>query len=232
MLSTLLESRRRAPRRRTAAILSGCAHGVLVIALVMSRRDRAPEGLSKPVTASIVFIAPQVPLPEPPSVVRRSGTAPTARAPELPRLAPVIVERPLLADLLDRARLRGELHTTLPMSPSFVRDSMGPAVEDVMTAVAVDQQVEIIPGQRPPHYPPHLERAGVAGDVVAQFVVDTTGRVERGSVRIQQATRAEFARAVEERVAGLRFVPARARGRRVRQLVEQRFHFEVVRRAK
>jgi hypothetical protein len=35
---------------------------------------------------------------------------------------------------------------------------------------------------------------------------------------------------VQERLAAIRFVPARARGRVVRQLVQQRFHFEVVRR--
>ncbi|HEV8362381.1 MAG TPA: TonB family protein, partial [Gemmatimonadaceae bacterium] len=104
------------------------------------------------------------------------------------------------------------------------------SIDDVMTAMTVDQPVELIPGQRPPRYPPMLERAGIAGDVVAQFVVDTAGRVERASVDIQQATHVEFARAVQDRLAALRFVPARARGRAVRQRVEQRFHFEVVRR--
>ena len=58
---------------------------------------------------------------------------------------------------------------------------------------------------------------------------DTIGRVERASVDIQRATHAGFARAVQERLAALRFVPARVRGHAVRQLVEEGFHFEVVR---
>jgi TonB family protein len=89
--------------------------------------------------------------------------------------------------------------------------------------------VEVIAGQRPPRYPLALERAGVAGDVVAQFIVDTAGRVERGSITILHTSHSGFATAVRERLGALRFVPARARGKLVRQLVEQRFLFEVAR---
>ena len=99
-----------------------------------------------------------------------------------------------------------------------------------MTAMSVDQPVELVPGQRPPRYPAALERAGIAGAVTVQFVVDTAGHVEKGSIAILRATHPAFSDAVATRLAALRFVPALARGRVVRQLVEQRFQFEVVRR--
>jgi TonB family protein len=108
--------------------------------------------------------------------------------------------------------------------PNAVREST------ILTERTVDEPVELLPHQAPPRYPPQLERAGVGGDVLVQFVVDTSGRVERGSVAILQSSHDEFASAVQQRLAALRFVPARARGRVVRQLVEQRFTFEVVRR--
>jgi protein TonB len=163
---------------------------------------------------------------------RRASTDPATNEPELPRLPPVIVDRIPVDDVLTRTRLPGEFVTSLSNTGLMTRDTLAAVgnVDDVMTAMTVDQQVEMIPGQRPPRYPSMLERAGVVGDVLAQFVVDTTGRVERGSLHIQQATHTQFARSVEERLLGLRFVPARARGRAVRQLVEQRFHFEIVRR--
>lgn len=231
MLGTLLESRKRSPRRRGATVMSGIAHCILLIGLVMARAQGRSDGMSKPVATSVVYIAPKP--QQPPSTTSRPLVNSPRRIPDFPRLPSVIVDRVRIDDALNSTQLLGDIATTFATTSSTVtRDSLAPAgrVDDVMTAMTVDQQVELIPGQRPPRYPFALERAGITGDVVAQFVVDTTGRVERVSVDIQRATHAEFARAVQERLAALRFVPARAGGRAVRQLVEQHFHFEVVRR--
>ena len=231
MLGTLLESRKRSPRRRVATVMSGVAHCILLIGLVMTHAQGTSAGMSKPVATSVVYIAPKP--QQPTSTTSRPPVDSRPQIPAFPRLPVVIVDRIQIDDVLSRTRPIGEIATSYATTGfTITRDSLTPAgsVDDVMTAMTVDQPVELIPGQRPPRYPIALERAGIAGDVVAQFVVDTAGRVERASVDIQQATHAEFARAVQERLAALRFVPARARGHAVRQLVEQRFHFEVVRR--
>ena len=231
MLGTLLESRKRSPRRRAATVMSGIAHCILLIGLVMARAQGTSDGMSKPVRTDVVYIEPTSPPPR--STTPPARANPASPIPDFPPLPPVTVLPITMDDVLDRTR---PLDPNLPAFPTrggaLGRDTIAPAggSTDVMTAMSVDQPVEQIPGQRPPRYPPMLERAGIAGDVVAQFVVDTAGRVERASVDIQQATHAEFARAVQERLVALRFVPARARGHAVRQLVEQRFHFEVVRR--
>ena len=78
-----------------------------------------------------------------------------------------------------------------------------------------------------PRYPELLRSAGVGGEVVAQFVVDTLGRVEVGSVRVLRATHPLFAQAVERTLPVARFIPAEAGGHRVRQLVQQPFAFAV-----
>jgi protein TonB len=51
--------------------------------------------------------------------------------------------------------------------------------------------------------------------------------VERKSVTILSATHEQFARSVREALPRMRFVPAEVAGRKVRQLVEQRFGFEL-----
>jgi TonB family protein len=181
---------------------------------------------SKPVATSVVYFPPQAPIPH-----ERSAptTANPTQFPRTPIISPIDIT---IDDIVPRAGTLGPILPEFRPAGSLVardtltsRDVAAPG--EIHPAFAVDQQVEMIAGQRPPRYPLGLERAGIAGDVIAQFVVDTAGRVERGSIVIQQATHGDFAHAVRERLLVLRFVPARMRGRAVRQLVEQRFHFEV-----
>ena len=92
----------------------------------------------------------------------------------------------------------------------------------------VDKVILPLPGNAP-RYPSMLQSAGVEGDVRAQFVVDTLGRVEQGSVRILDTSHALFATAVRDALARARFKPAEAGGRKVRQLAEQVFTFRITR---
>ncbi|NJN05990.1 MAG: hypothetical protein HC814_05950 [Rhodobacteraceae bacterium] len=56
-------------------------------------------------------------------------------------------------------------------------------------------------------------------------MVDTLGRVEPGSFRVLDSAHPLFERAVRDALGAMRFVPAEAGGRRVRQVVEQSFLF-------
>lgn len=99
-----------------------------------------------------------------------------------------------------------------------------PLPEDV-----VDIPILAIPGTATPRYPSMLQTAGVEGDVRAQFVVDTLGRVEQGSVRVLDTTHDLFASAVRDALNRARFKAAEAGGRKVRQLAEQVFTFRIER---
>jgi periplasmic protein TonB len=99
---------------------------------------------------------------------------------------------------------------------------------EAMSAMAVDR--EVVPlGGITPRYPGMLAIAGIEGTVVMQFVVDTLGRVERESVRVVRADQRMFVESVREALTRMRFVPAEAAGRKVRQLVEQSFAFALAR---
>lgn len=74
-------------------------------------------------------------------------------------------------------------------------------------------------------YPPALFAAGVGGVVVAEFVVDVHGRVERGTFGVVSSTNPLFSEAVNNALQEAVFTPAVRGGLAVRQLVQQSFSF-------
>lgn len=76
-----------------------------------------------------------------------------------------------------------------------------------------------------PMYPDSLWRAGISGVVLVEFVVDTTGRVEPGTVGIVSTTHPLFAEAVRVALPDARFRPAAREGHPVRQFVIQPLRF-------
>jgi hypothetical protein len=62
---------------------------------------------------------------------------------------------------------------------------------------------------------------------VAEFVVDSTGRVRPGSLVLVEASHPQFASSVRRVVPAYRFTPARVQGRRVAQRVRVPFEFEM-----
>jgi TonB family protein len=67
----------------------------------------------------------------------------------------------------------------------------------------------------------------VSGRVLVQFVVDTSGRVERNSIVVQLSAHPMFSESVRQVLARARFRPGRSRGALVRVLVEMPVVFEV-----
>ncbi len=93
----------------------------------------------------------------------------------------------------------------------------------------VEKPAAAVPGTVNPSYPEALRSAGVEGEVRLQFVVDTTGRVESGSVKVSRATNDLFASAARASVPRMRFYPAEIGSRKVRQLVELPITFQITR---
>ena len=81
-------------------------------------------------------------------------------------------------------------------------------------------------------FPPPLFAAGIQGLVIAEFVVDTTGRVESGTVGIVSSTAPLFTEAVRVALESASYIPAVKNGHAVRQFVQQPFEFSVNRQAR
>lgn len=74
-------------------------------------------------------------------------------------------------------------------------------------------------------YPPVLERAGVGGRVIAQFIVDTTGHAEPSSFKVLSSTNKAFEEPAREMIMKSVFRPGRVRGKAVRVQVQQAVGF-------
>jgi TonB family protein len=82
-------------------------------------------------------------------------------------------------------------------------------------------------GARAPDYPANLRDRNISGIVLMQYVVDTLGCVEPGSMRVLQSSHPDFEQAVREALPRMRFNPAEISGRKVRQVVQQPFIFNI-----
>jgi TonB family protein len=78
-----------------------------------------------------------------------------------------------------------------------------------------------------PAYPREMQERRTSGRVVAQYVVDTSGRADVTTLKGLEFTDHAFLEAVRQALPRMRFKPAEIRGRRVRQLVHQTFAFEI-----
>lgn len=93
----------------------------------------------------------------------------------------------------------------------------------------VEKQVETKRHMGAPRYPPELKSRGVEGDVLVQFVVDTTGLAILETFRVLRSPDPAFTLAVRAWLPKARFSPAEIGGRYVRQMVQQPFSFALAR---
>ncbi|HEY6219435.1 MAG TPA: energy transducer TonB, partial [Gemmatimonadaceae bacterium] len=89
----------------------------------------------------------------------------------------------------------------------------------------VERPVKSLSKNRPPAYPRELRQRGIEGEVLAKFVVDSTGRVDMTTFQIVKTHDSLFTKAVREAVQDYRFEPAQIGKRRVSQFVQMPFSF-------
>ncbi|WP_396224408.1 energy transducer TonB [Gemmatimonas sp.] len=91
----------------------------------------------------------------------------------------------------------------------------------------VEKPVVMAPGAQGPAYPDMLRTAGIEGTVLAQFVVDTTGRADMATFKALKSDNDLFTTSVKNALQRMRFLPAEVGGRKVKQLVQQPFQFSL-----
>jgi protein TonB len=78
-----------------------------------------------------------------------------------------------------------------------------------------------------PKFPDMLRSSGVSGEVLAQFIVGTDGKVEPNSFKALKSDHDMFTAAVKSSLSCMKFLPAETGGRKVKQLVQQPFAFNL-----
>jgi protein TonB len=106
-------------------------------------------------------------------------------------------------------------------SGTGVEGGRASGVQPSATGVYADAVVEEHPTlvSAGPDYPDLMRQAGIRGRVVLQAIVDTSGRVEPGSIKILRSPNPGFDGATREWAARAQFRPARLEGRAVRVLI-------------
>lgn len=103
------------------------------------------------------------------------------------------------------------------------------SVDSVFSILAVEESAVRVRQSAAPVYPANMLKEGIEGTVLSRFVIDSTGRVDSMSVEMLSATDPAFAQSVRVALRGMLFSPAVVAGHAVRQLVEQRFDFNILR---
>ena len=228
MFTNLLESRGKKPRSVGGTFASFVAHAALIVVAIHATLHAGHAIEAQP--DKVVFAAEPV---DKPVVVKRApeNTDVKPATNGVLTLNDVVNVPDQLPDveLATRPPNDGDwLGTALPHDrgtgiPGMVAPSGG-----IYTASQVDEPVVAMPGSPGPRYPEMFRAAGVQGEVVATFVVDTTGRADPASFMILRETDAVFGSAVRNALSAMRFIPAKAGGRKVKQQVQQPFVFTIV----
>ncbi len=212
------------------SFLSVSAHVAIVAAALYATTRPAVKHEEAP-DSRVYFV------PEPRRVVQAAG-APAPRAAPRKPATPIVPERRTPAYAKIPVSMP-DPHIDLP-DPSPPMDAApGAAADNVVAPVqpgttgrsgsyaAGEVEIPAAPlSKSGPDYPERAIRLAVSGSVMAQFVVGANGRVERDIV-ILDSTSPDFTSAVETFLRRTRFSAARVGGRPVRQMVEQRFVFEL-----
>lgn len=208
MFKTLLES---FPRRTNRTSHWGAAVALALHLVVVAAFLRRPQ----PVQASRPIWVEPLPFPPDPRPAEPVEDGSFESVPECDCPLPPIPGPEPIPDIptgIERPRAPGGSVGT-PFDP-FHSATGEPLSIDLV------QELPMLLAATPPDYPPHLRAAGVQGRVELQVVVDTSGRVERGTVRVVHSDHPAFEAPAIESLLGARFRPARVFGRAVRVLVQ------------
>jgi protein TonB len=233
MFNQLLESKPKKQKNVGGTVFSVVVHTVLIAGAAALTANAAIQN-SKPKAEKVDFVEVKKDEPppkkeEPPPPPKDIVVAPpppkgftVLQAPvEVPNVIPDI---DLSRKVTDEADFSGK--GVAGGTAKGVVGGTGPVVQDQpYFEFQVEKPVIGAPGSAQPRYPDMLKSAGVEGEVLAQFVVDTTGRAEMGSFKVLKSSHDLFTTAVRNALPTMRFLPAEVGGRKVKQLVQQPFQF-------
>ncbi len=233
MFQTLIESRATRTRSFGGSMFSVAAHAGIVGALVVATAQATVAPDTEPRETPITFttVTPLPPTPPAPTAPQVFTAAPMAKGFIVLRTP---IDIPTSLPAVDLSLPPTDLNNYSGIGTPGGRadgvkgaSGVAPAPDGVFLVTQVDKPVAVLPGTSGPAYPEMLRTAGIEGQVMAQFVVDSAGRVELSSFTVLESEHPPFTAAVRSALSRMRFLPAEARGARVAQLVQQSFQFSV-----
>ena len=231
MFNNLIESKPQKQRSLGSTIFSLVAHGVVITLSVIATKQ-VGEAVAEEVMQKVEFVEikkdepPPPDAPPPPDVVAPPPIAKGFQVLTAPVNIPdVIPEIDLSKKLTNEADFSGK-----GVAGGIASGVVGgtPQVIDnnqTFFDFQVEKPVAPVPGTGNPRYPDILRSSSIEGEVLAQFVVDTTGRVEVATFKVIRTSHELFSASVRQALPQMRFLAAEVGGRKVKQLVQQPFVF-------
>jgi protein TonB len=231
MFNNLVESQPKKQRRLGGTIFSFVAHYGLVLFMIYASAQAATQK-EGPKQEKVEFVdvkkeeAPKPKEPPPPELVA---------APPPPKgfqtlTAPIEIPDVLPDIDLTRRVTNAEDFTGKGVVGGFATGETKVEVREDNTYFdfQVEKPVMQAPNSPTPQYPDILRQAGVEGEALVSFEVDTAGRADVSTFKVIRTTHELFATAVRNALPRMRFIPAEVGDRKVRQLVQQPFAFAIV----
>lgn len=238
MFNTLIESKPQKQRSLGQTIVSMIVHGAIIVGAVVVTANAGAKTLEKAKQEDIKFMEAPKNEPPPPEPEKAPPPPPdVVAAPPPPKGFQVLTAPIDIPDKIPEVDLSKAVTDEADFSGKGVAGGTSKGVEGgTPQPVNNDQpyfefQVEkpVLPreGNPSPKYPDILRSANITGEVVAQFVVDTTGRADMKTFKALSSSHELFTAAVRNALPQMRFYAAETGGRKVKQLVQQAFKFNV-----
>ena len=233
MFNNLIESKPRKQRSTGGLIVSGVAHALLITAAVYGTLQ-AKEQLERPKAEKVEFVKVEKKEEPPPPKEAPPPPPDVVAAPPPPKGFQVLMAPIKVPDVLPDIDLSKPMTDEADFTGKGVAGGRANGVVGGVAPVNTDQpyfefqvekQVSTAPGSPQPRYPDMLKSANVEGEVLAQFVVDTTGRADMRTFKVLKSSHELFTQSVRNVLPNMRFYPAEIGGRKVKQMVQQPFTF-------
>jgi len=235
MFENLIETKPKKQKTGKTLLLSVVTHAALIGGAVYGTLE-AKEAIEKPKQEKVEFV--EMKKDEPPPPEKEPPPPEIVAAPPPPKGFQVLTAPIKIPDVLPEIDLSKKVTDEADFSGKGVAGGIAKGVVGGTGPVSADQtyfefqvekQVAPAPGNPSPRYPDMLRSANVEGEVLVQFVVDTSGRVEMPTFKVLKSSHDLFTNAVRQALSTMRFYPAEIGGRKVKQLVQQPFNFTLTR---
>lgn len=237
MFNNLIESQAKKQKRAGGGFMSILLHTAVVIALVIVTKNAGIVN-EKPKEEKVDFVEVKKDEPKPPEPEKPPPPPDAVAAPPPPKGFQVLTAPVEIPNVIPDIDLSKKVTDEADFSGKGVAGGIAKGVEGGKGPVIqnadqpyfdfqVEKPVVMAPGTQGPAYPDMLRTAGIEGTVLAQFVVDTTGRADMGTFKALKSDNDLFTSAVKNALQRMRFLPAEVGGRKVKQLVQQPFQFSL-----
>lgn len=232
MFNNLIESKPKKQRTTGGLLFSGVIHAVLITAAVYGTLQ-AKEQLEKPKQEKVEFVEMKKNEPPPPKEEPKPMPKDVVAAPPPPKGFQVLTAPVKVPDVLPDIDLSKKVTDEADFTGKGVAGGKANGVvggtpistDQPYFEFQVEKQVTTVPGSTSPRYPEMLKSANIEGEVLATFVVDTTGRADMSTFKVIKSSHDGFTQAVRNALPNMRFYPAEIGGRKVKQMVQQPFTF-------